>query len=92
MIRDSEKYRGVDLKIEYGRLNDKNYSVKFNVIIISQKLGIEVEGFGNSKEEAANKCSLNLLTVLFKNIFKTYHELHDYFEHKNKRYLDIISH
>ena len=90
MIRDSEKYRGVDLKIEYGRLNDKNYSVKFKVIIISQKLGIEVEGFGNSKEEAANKCSLNLLTVLFKNIFKTYHELHDYFEHKNKRYLDII--
>ena len=90
MIRDSEKYRGVDLKIGYGRLNDKNYSVKFKVIIISQKLGIEVEGFGNSKEEAANKCSLNLLTVLFKNIFKTYHELHDYFEHKNKRYLDII--
>ena len=90
MIRDSEKFRGIDFKIEYSNINDKNYSVKFKSIIISQKLGIKVEGFGNSKEEAGNKCSLNLLSVLFKNIFRTYHQVHDYFEHKNRRYLDII--
>ena len=90
MIRDSEKYRGVDLKLEYSNINDKNYSVKIEAVIISQKLGIKVEGYGNSKEEAGNRCSLNLLKVLFKKIFKTYYEVHDYFEHKNKRYLDII--
>ena len=90
MIRDSEKFRGIDFKIEYSNINDKNYSVKFKSIIISQKLGIKVEGFGNSKEEAGNKCSLNLLSILFKNIFRTYHQVHDYFEHKNRRYLDII--
>ena len=90
MIRDSEKTRGVDLRIEYSSINDKNLSVKFLAVIISQKLGIKVEGYGNSKEEAGNKCSLNLLTILFKNTFRTYHLLHDYFEHKNKRYLDII--
>ena len=90
MIRDSEKFRGIDFKIEYSNINDKNYSVKFKSTIISQKLGIKVEGFGNSKEEAGNKCSLNLLSILFKNIFKTYYQVHDYFEHKNRRYLDII--
>ena len=90
MIRDSEKTRGVDLRIEFSSINDKNLSVKFLAVIISQKLGIKVEGYGNSKEEAGNKCSLNLLTILFKNTFRTYHLLHDYFEHKNKRYLDII--
>ena len=90
MIRDSEKYRGVDLKMEYSNINDKSYSVKIEAVIISQKLGIKVEGYGNSKEEAGNRCSLNLLKVLFKKIFKTYYEVHDYFEHKNKRYLDII--
>ena len=90
MIRDSEKYRGVDLKLEYSNINDKNYSVKIEAVIISQKLGIKVEGYGNSKEEAGNRCSLNLLKILFKKIFKTYYEVHDYFEHKNKRYLDII--
>ena len=90
MIRDSEKYRGVDLKLEYSNINDKNYSVKIEAVIISQKLGIKVEGYGNSKEEAGNRCSLNLLKVLFKKIFKTFYQVHDYFEHKNKRYLDII--
>ena len=90
MIRDSEKFRGVDLRIEYSLLNNKNYSVNILSVIISQKLGIKVEGYGNSKEEAGNKCSLNFLAVLFKNVFRTYHQLHDYFEHKNKRYLDII--
>ena len=54
MIRDSEKYRGVDLKLEYSNINDKNYSVKIEAVIISQKLGIKVEGYGNSKEEAGN--------------------------------------
>ena len=90
MIRDSEKYRGIDFKIDYSRMNDKNYSVNFQAVIISQKLGIKVEGFGNAKEEAGNKCALNLLAVLFKNIFKTYYQVHDYFENKNGRYLDII--
>ena len=90
MIRDSEKYRGVDLKLDYSNINDKNYSVKIEAVIISQKLGIKVEGYGNSKEEAGNRCSLNLLKVLFKKIFKTFYQVHDYFEHKNKRYLDII--
>ena len=90
MIRDSEKYRGIDFKIDYSRINDKNYSVNFQAVIISQKLGIKVEGFGNAKEEAGNKCALNLLAVLFKNIFKTYYQVHDYFENKNGRYLDII--
>ena len=90
MIRDSEKYRGVDLKLEYSSINDKKYNIKIESTIISQKLGIKVEGYGNNKEEAANKCSLNFLSILFKNIFRTFHQLHDYFEHKNKRYLDII--
>ena len=90
MIRDSEKYRGVDLKLEYSNINDKKYNIKIESTIISQKLGIKVEGYGNSKEEAANKCSLNFLSIIFKNIFRTFHQVHDYFEHKNKRYLDII--
>ena len=50
MIRDSEKHRGVDLNIEYSQLNDKDLRVKFQATIISQKLGIKVEGFGNSKD------------------------------------------
>lgn len=90
MIRDSEKYRGVDMKLEYSNINDKKYSVKIEAVIISQKLGIKVEGYGNSKEEAGNRCSHNLLKVLFKKIFNTFYQVHDYFEHKNKRYLDII--
>ena len=28
MIRDSEKFRGIDFKIEYSNINDKNYSSK----------------------------------------------------------------
>ena len=51
---------------------------------------IERRIYGKSKEEAANKCCLKLLTVLFKNIFKTYMEVHDYFVTKNGKYLDII--
>ena len=90
MIRDSEKYRGIDFTMSVSNINDKKYSVKFEVVIISQKLGIKVEGYGKSKEEAANKCCLKLLTVLFKNIFKTYMEVHDYFVTKNGKYLDII--
>ena len=90
MIRDSEKKRGVDLKMEYTQVNDKNYCINSEATIFSQKLGIKVEGFGNSKEESENKCSLNMLSIIFKNKFKTYFDLHNYFVHKNKRYLDII--
>ena len=90
MIRDSEKIRGVDFKIEYSQINDKNYSHNNEVTIFSQKLGIKVHGYGKSREEAENKCALNLLAILFKNKFRTFCELHEYFEHKNKKYLDII--
>ena len=90
MIRDSEKIRGVDFKIEYSQINDKNYSHNNEVTIFSQKLGIKVHGYGKSREEAENKCALNLLAVIFKNKFRTFCELHEYFEHKNKKYLDII--
>ena len=90
MIRDSEKIRGVDFKIEYSQINDKNYCHNNEVTIFSQKLGIKVQGYGKSREEAENKCALNLLAVIFKNKFKTYCELHEYFENKNRRYLDII--
>ena len=90
MIRDSEKKRGVELKIEYTQVNDKNYCHNSEAIIFSQKLGLKVEGFGKSKEEAENKCALNMLAIIFKNKFTTYFQLHDYFEHKNGKYLDII--
>jgi hypothetical protein len=90
MIRDSEKMRCVDFKMEYSQINNKKYSINSEATVFSQKLGIKVQGFGKSKEEAENKCALNLLTVLFKDKFKTYFELHDYFEHKNRKYLDII--
>jgi len=90
MIRDSEKKRGVDFKYEYAQLNDKNYCVSNEVTIFSQKLGIKVQGFGKTKEEAENKCALNLITVIFRDKFKTFFELHNYFEHKKGKYLDII--
>ena len=90
MIRDSEKKRGVDFKYEYSQINDKNYCVNNEVTIFSQKLGIKVQGFGKTKEEAENKCALNLITVIFRDKFKTFFELHNYFEHKNGKYLDII--
>ena len=86
MIRDSEKIRGVDFKIEYSQINDKNDCHNNEVTIFSQKLGIKVQGYGKSREEAENKCALNLLAVIFKNKFKTYCELHEYFENKNRRY------
>ena len=90
MIRDSEKIRGVDFKMEYTQVNDKNYCHKNEVTIFSQKLGIKVQGYGKSRDEAENKCSLNLLAMLFKSKFKIYCELHNYFENKNQKYLDII--
>ena len=90
MIRDSEKKRGIDLKMEHTQVNDKNYCHNNEATIFSQKLGIKVQGFGKSKEEAENKCALNMLAIIFKNKFNTYFELHDYFEHKNGKYLDII--
>ena len=91
MIRDSEKKRGVDLKMDYTQVNDKkNYSHNSEATIFSQKLGLKVEGYGNSKEEAENKCALNMLAIIFKDKFKTFLELHEYFRHKNGKYLDII--
>ena len=90
MIRDSEKMRGVDFKMEYSQINDKNYCHNNEVTIFSQKLGIKVQGYGKSREEAENKCALNLIAVIFKNKFRTYSELHEYFENKNGKYLDVI--
>ena len=90
MIRDSEKERGVDFTENYIQLNDKNYCITNEYNIISQKLGLNIQGFGKTKEEAENKCALNVLTKLFKDKFKTYCELHDYFENKKGKYLDII--
>ena len=90
MIRDSEKKRGVDLKMEYTQINNKNYCINCEATIFSQKLGLKVNGYGKTKEEAGNKCALNMLSILFRNKFKTYFELHDYFKNKNKKYLDII--
>ena len=90
MLRDSEKKRGVDLKMEYSQINNKNFCVNSVATIFSQKLGLKINGYGMTKEEAGNKCALNMLNILFKNKFKTYFELHDYFKNKNKKYLDII--
>ena len=90
MIYESEKRRGVDFQMVYSILNEKSYSINVEATIFSQKLGIKVTGYGKSKEEAGNKSALKLLSILFKNKFKSYFELHDYFEYKNKNYLDII--
>ena len=90
MIKNSEKYRGYDFTFQYSQLNNKNYFYKIEIALCSQKLGIKVKGFGNTKQEAENKCALNCLTAIFRNKFKTYYELHNYFENKNGKYLDII--
>ena len=90
MVRDSEKNRGIDFKIDYSQINDKNYCINNEATIFSQKLGIKVYGFGKSKEEAGNKCALNCLYILFKKKFQTFYQLHEYFEHKNGKYLDAI--
>ena len=90
MIRDSEKKRGVDLIMESSQMNDKNYWVNNESTIFSQKLGIKVKGFGKTKNEAMNKCAQKFLSIIFRNIFKTYFELHNYFENKKGNYLDII--
>ena len=90
MVRDSEKNRGIDFKIDYSQINDKNYCVNNEATIFSQKLGIKVYGYGKSKEEAGNKCALNCLCILFKKKFQTFYQLHEYFENKNGKYLDAI--
>ena len=90
MIRDSEKSRSVDFNMNYSQLNSEDYNTNNKVTIISQKLGISVHGYGKTKIEAENKCALNCLFVLFKNKFKTFNELHEYFERKNGKYLDIL--
>ena len=71
-------------------MNDKNYWVNNESTIFSQKLGIKVKGFGKTKNEAVNKCAQKFLSIIFRNIFKTYFELHNYFENKKGNYLDII--
>ena len=90
MIRDSEKSRSVDFKMVYSQLNSEDYCLNNEATIISQKLGINVHGYGKTKNEAENKCALTCLFVLFKNKFKTFNELHEYFERKNGKYLDIL--
>ena len=90
MIINTEKYRGFDFTFNYSQLNNKNYFYKIEIALCSQKLGIKVKGYGNTKQEAENKCALNCLTAIFRNKFKTYYELHNYFENKNGKYLDII--
>ena len=90
MIRDSEKSRSVDFNMNYSQLNSEDYNTNNKVTIISQKLGISVHGYGKTKIEAENKCALNCLFVLFKKKFKTFNELHEYFERKNGKYLDIL--
>ena len=90
MIRDSEKSRGIDFIMVYSQINDKNYCHNNEATIISQKLGIKVNGYGKSREEVENKCALKCLYVLFKKKFNTFYELHEYFEKKNGKYLDAI--
>ena len=90
MITNTEKNRGYDFIMQYSQINNKNYFYKNEVNIFSQKLGIKAQGFGKTRKEAENKCALNCLTMIFKNKFKTFYELHNYFENKNGKYLDII--
>ena len=90
MIKNTEKYRGYDFVMSYSQINNKNYFYKNEVTIYSQKLGITALGFGKSRKEAENKCALRCLAMIFKNKFKTFYELHDYFQNKNGNYLDII--
>ena len=72
MLRDTEKLRGVDFKIEYSQVNYNNYYINNEVTIFQQKLGIKEQGYGKSREEAGNKCALKLLLVIFKNKFKMF--------------------
>jgi len=90
MIKNSEKFRGYDFSMDYSQINNRNLFYKIEVTITSQKLGIKAQGFGNSRFEAENKCALNCLYMIFKNKFKTFDELHEYFKNKNGKYLDII--
>ena len=90
MIRGSEMKRGVDLKMEFMKINNKYNCINYEAYIYSQRLGIKLSGYGKSREDAGNICALKMLTIIFKNKFKTYFELNDYFEYKNKNYLDII--
>ena len=90
MVRELEKKRGIDFKIKYFKMNGNNDSINSKFIIISDKLGIKAQGIGKTKEEAGNKCALNLLSNIFGNKFKTYYELQNYIENKCKKYLDEI--
>ena len=90
MVRDLEKKRGIDFKIKYC-MNENNDNINNEVIIISHKLGIKAQGIGKTKEEAGNKCALNLLSTIYGKRFKTYIELQNYLEHKSKKYLNGIS-
>ena len=65
-IKEFELKRGVDFKMEYTQIDDKNYSHKYDVKIISKKLGIKIFGYGKTKEEAENKFCLNLFVKFLK--------------------------
>lgn len=90
MVRDTGNTYGVDFRIEYGCNNDTRYCHTNEATIFSQKLGIKVHGYGMTKEEAENKCALNCLTVIYKDKFETFYDLHNYFQKKRGKYLDII--
>ena len=50
LIRDSEKYRGVDLTIQSSQLNDKKLSVNFQATIFLQKLLLKLKDLETQKE------------------------------------------
>ena len=90
MLSSSEKSRGIDFSMNCSQVNDKNYCHNNEATIFSKKLGIKVKGCGKSQDEAKHKCALKCLYIIFKDNYKTYYDLHKYFERKNGKYLDVI--
>ena len=50
LIRDSEKYRDVDLTIQYSQLNDKKLSINFQATIFLKNLLLKLKDLETQKE------------------------------------------
>ena len=50
LIRDSEKYRDVDLTIQSSQLNDKKLSINFQATIFLKKLLLKLKDLETQKE------------------------------------------
>lgn len=59
-----------DFRMENSQKNKKNDSKKNESKVFSQKFGIKVKPFGITKNEDENKCTLQFLSIIFKNKLK----------------------